>query len=34
MKLNYQNKKVSYFEQGKGNTIVLLHGFLENKTET
>ena len=32
MKLNYQNKKVSYFEQGKGNTIVLLHGFLENKT--
>jgi len=32
MKLLYQNKKVSYFEKGKGNTIVLLHGFLENKS--
>lgn len=32
MKLNYQNKKISYFEKGKGNTIVLLHGFLENKS--
>ena len=32
MKLSYQNKKVSYFEKGKGNTIVLLHGFLENKS--
>lgn len=28
----YKNTKISYSEFGKGNTIVLLHGFLENKT--
>ncbi len=32
MRVLYQNKKISYFEKGKGDTIVLLHGFLENKT--
>ncbi len=28
----YKNTKISYCDTGKGNTIVLLHGFLENKT--
>lgn len=28
----YKNIKISYTDSGKGNTIVLLHGFLENKT--
>ena len=28
----YKNTKISYSETGKGNAIVLLHGFLENKT--
>lgn len=28
----YKNTKISYTEQGKGTTVVLLHGFLENKT--
>ncbi len=32
MRVLYQNKKISYFEKGKGDTIVLLHGFLENKS--
>ena len=28
----YKNTKISFSETGKGNAIVLLHGFLENKT--
>ena len=28
----YKNTKISYTEQGKGTAVVLLHGFLENKT--
>jgi len=28
----YKNTKISYSDTGKGNAIVLLHGFLENKT--
>lgn len=28
----YKNTKISYSETGKGNAIVLLHGFLENQT--
>ena len=28
----YKNSKVSYSDTGKGNVIVLLHGFLENQT--
>ncbi|MCF8230917.1 MAG: alpha/beta hydrolase [Bacteroidales bacterium] len=31
MKIDINNKKVSYNERGSGKTIVLLHGFLENK---
>lgn len=31
MKNVINDKKISYIEQGKGKTIVLLHGFLENK---
>ena len=27
----YKNTKISYSDIGKGTTIVLLHGFLENK---
>ena len=27
----YKNTKISYTDSGEGNTIVLLHGFLENK---
>lgn len=27
----YKNTKISYTESGKGNTLVFLHGFLENK---
>ena len=30
--LHYKNTKITYTEQGKGTAIVLLHGFLENKT--
>lgn len=30
--LLYKNTKISYSETGKGNAIVLLHGFLENQT--
>lgn len=30
--LLHKNTKISYSETGKGNAIVLLHGFLENKT--
>ncbi|HNP32668.1 MAG TPA: alpha/beta hydrolase [Flavobacterium sp.] len=30
--LAYKNTKISYTEQGKGTVVVLLHGFLENKT--
>ena len=30
--LLYKNTKISYSDSGKGNTIVLLHGFLENQT--
>ncbi len=29
--IQYKNIAVSYTDQGKGNTIVLLHGFLENQ---
>lgn len=29
--LSYKNTKISYTDSGQGNTIVLLHGFLENK---
>jgi pimeloyl-ACP methyl ester carboxylesterase len=28
----YKNAKISYSDNGKGNTIVLLHGFLENSS--
>ena len=28
----FKNTKISYTEQGKGTTVVLLHGFLENQT--
>lgn len=28
----YKNTKIAYFETGKGTTVVLLHGFLENST--
>lgn len=28
----YKNTKISYSDSGKGNAIVLLHGFLENQT--
>jgi len=28
----YKNTKISYSETGKGNAVVLLHGFLENQT--
>lgn len=31
MKIDINDKKVSYNERGAGKTIVLLHGFLENK---
>ena len=30
--LIYKNTKISYSDQGKGTAVVLLHGFLENKT--
>tara|TARA_B100000780_G_C21044531_1_gene419305 strand:- start:337 stop:1128 length:792 start_codon:yes stop_codon:yes gene_type:complete len=30
--LSFKNTKISYTESGKGSVIVLLHGFLENKT--
>jgi len=30
--ITYKNTKVSYTDEGKGTAIVLLHGFLENKT--
>jgi pimeloyl-ACP methyl ester carboxylesterase len=30
--LLYKNTKISYTDQGKGTAVVLLHGFLENKT--
>jgi pimeloyl-ACP methyl ester carboxylesterase len=30
--LLYKNTKISYSDTGKGNAVVLLHGFLENKT--
>ncbi|HRN99831.1 MAG TPA: alpha/beta fold hydrolase [Flavobacterium sp.] len=29
---NYKNALVSYTDTGKGTAVVLLHGFLENKT--
>ena len=28
----YKNTKISYSDNGKGNAVVLLHGFLENQT--
>lgn len=28
----YKNTKISFIEQGKGTTVVLLHGFLETQT--
>lgn len=30
--LLYKNTKISYSDTGKGNAVVLLHGFLENQT--
>lgn len=30
--IDYKNTKISYSETGKGNAVVLLHGFLENQT--
>lgn len=30
--IQYKNTKISYSDTGKGNAVVLLHGFLENKT--
>jgi pimeloyl-ACP methyl ester carboxylesterase len=30
--ITYKNTKISYTDEGKGTVIVLLHGFLENKT--
>jgi len=30
--VNYKNTKIHYTESGKGTTVVLLHGFLENTT--
>jgi pimeloyl-ACP methyl ester carboxylesterase len=30
--LVYKNTKISFTDQGKGTAVVLLHGFLENKT--
>lgn len=30
--LAYKNTKISYTDEGKGTAVVLLHGFLENKT--
>lgn len=30
--INYKNTKIHYCEKGKGSTLVLLHGFLENLT--
>lgn len=30
--LTYKNTKISYTDEGKGTAVVLLHGFLENKT--
>ena len=32
MVLNYKNAVISYSDKGKGTTIVLIHGFLENAT--
>jgi len=31
-KILYKNTKISYSDSGKGNAVVLLHGFLENQT--
>ena len=28
---NFKNTKISYTDSGEGNTLILLHGFLENK---
>ena len=30
--IGYKNTKISYSDTGKGNAVVLLHGFLENQT--
>ena len=30
--IDYKNTKISYSDTGKGNAVVLLHGFLENQT--
>jgi len=30
--LIYKNTKISFTEEGKGTAVVLLHGFLENKS--
>ena len=30
--LSYKNTKISYTDEGKGTAVVLLHGFLENKS--
>lgn len=30
--ITYKNTKISYTDEGKGTAVILLHGFLENKT--
>ena len=30
--LLYKNTKISFTDEGKGTAVVLLHGFLENKS--
>ena len=30
--ITYKNTKISFTDEGKGTAVVLLHGFLENKT--
>ena len=30
--ITYKNTTVSYTDSGEGNTIVLLHGYIENKS--
>ncbi len=30
--ITYKNTRISFYQQGKGSSVVLLHGFLENKT--
>lgn len=32
IKINYKNTDLAFIEKGKGNTLIFLHGFLENAT--